>query len=135
MTARSLLVDSGVFLYALGGRHPFKLPCRTALADEHIDLHASVEMVQEVVFHRMRVDSRDNALLQARTVASTCRLHPFDQEVLSEALALISRHRIGGRDAVHAATALVSGIGEILSADTDFDAVPGLTRVDPREFV
>jgi predicted nucleic acid-binding protein len=135
VTTRSLLVDSGVFLYALGGRHPLKTSCRTALADEHIDLHASVEMVQEVVFHRMRVDSRDNALLQAQTVASTCRLHPFDQAVLAEALALISRHRIGGRDAVHAATALVAGIGEILSADSDFDGLPGLTRVDPREFV
>lgn len=135
MTARTLLVDSSVFLHALGGQHPLKLPCRAALADEHIDLHASVEMVQEVVFHRMRVDSRENALLQAQTVASTCRLHPFDQEVLAEALALMSRHRIGGRDAVHAATALVAGIGEILSTDSDFDGLPGLTRVDPREFV
>jgi predicted nucleic acid-binding protein len=36
-------------------------------------------------------------------------------------------------DAVSAATALNRGIGAILSADRDFDAVPELERIDPAD--
>lgn len=34
---------------------------------------------------------------------------------------------------MHAATALAHGFTEIVSADTDFDDVPGLTRIDPAD--
>lgn len=132
MIQRAVLVDSAVFLHALGGDHPLKQPCRAALADEGFDLHASVELVQEVVFHRLRAASRSTAVVQAQEVAASCRLHPFDTTVLGRALALINGHAFGGRDAIHAATALVAGIPEILSPDPDFDGIAGLTRLDPR---
>ena len=59
--------------------------------------------------------------------------HPFDQHVLDLALTLIERQGVGGRDAVHAATALLHGIPEIVSPDSDFDGIEGLMRLDPRE--
>ena len=34
-------------------------------------------------------------------------------------------------DAIHAATALRHGIGLVVSADSDFDGIPGIERVDP----
>lgn len=91
-------------------------------------------MIQEMLFHRMRVGDRAAAVELARGWAQACRLYPFDQEVLVTSLALIDKYGIGGRDAVHAATAIVHGIPEIVSPDRDFDGLEELLRVDPRDF-
>jgi len=56
------------------------------------------------------------------------------REVLDLSLDLIERlPTIRGRDAVHAATALVYGIETIVTPDTAFDGIPELTRIDPME--
>ena len=121
-----------MFLYALGGKHALRAPCREVLAEPGLELHASVELVQEVVFHRLRRVERDQAVADARLVADSCRLHDFDADVLRRALSLIAEGSVGGRDSVHAATALEAGIGVIVSPDPDFDGIAGLDRVDPR---
>jgi hypothetical protein len=59
-------------------------------------------------------------------------LHDFDAGVLRRALTLIAEGGVGGRDAVHAATALEAGIGVIVSPDSDFDRIDGLSRIDPK---
>jgi uncharacterized protein len=52
--------------------------------------------------------------------------------VLFSALGLVSTvEGLGGRDAVHAATALRYGLLIVLSPDSAFDRVPGLKRIDP----
>ena len=128
----SVLLDASVFLHALGGEHALRTPCREVLAHRGLEFHASVELVLEVVFHRLRRVERDQAVADARLVADSCRLHDFDANVLRRALSLIAEGRVGGRDAVHAATALEAGIGVIVSSDPDFEGIPGLDRVDPR---
>lgn len=65
-----------------------------------------------------------------------CTLQPFDEQVLDDALDLIDRvPRLGMRDAVHAATALLLPQPAIVTADRIFDDVPGLLRVDPSDAV
>ncbi|WP_163544468.1 type II toxin-antitoxin system VapC family toxin [Occultella kanbiaonis] len=128
------LVDTAVFAYALGLPHERRDACRRIVelaAEGEVELHASVEMVQELLHHRMRRTQREAAVRQARAVADLCVLHPFDAAVLARALDLVSRTSLRGRDAVHAATATVNGIARLLSSDPDFDGVPGLVRVDP----
>ena len=56
-----------------------------------------------------------------------CRLYPFDREVLDLSVQLVEGSGMRGRDAVHAATALVHGF----AADAGFDGIPGLPRIDP----
>lgn len=128
----TVLVDASVFLYALGGEHELRSPCREVLARQGLELHASVELVQEVVFHRMRRGERTDAVAVARLVADSCQLHDFDSAVLRRALSLIAEGGVGGRAAVHAATALEAGISVIVSPDSDFDGIDGLSRIDPR---
>ena len=50
-----------------------------------------------------------------------------------KALDLTATTRIGGRDAVHAATALLAGFDAVVSPDRDFAVVEGLRRLDPAE--
>lgn len=57
----------------------------------------------------------------------------IDDEVLDIAfgLELVGDRLPGANDRIHAATCLRYGIETIVSADRGFDAVQGLTRVDP----
>lgn len=93
-------------------------------------------MIQELVHHRLRRSGdRARSAQQGRDTAAICTLLFFDREVLDLSLDLIERiPTIRGRDAVHAATALAYGIDTIVSPDRAFDGIPGLTRVDPRDF-
>jgi predicted nucleic acid-binding protein len=71
---------------------------------------------------------------EARDVAAIVEVLDFDARVLDRALDFVgSAAGVRGRDAVHAATALVHGIGFIASIDKAFDAVPGLSRIDQTE--
>jgi predicted nucleic acid-binding protein len=139
VTDGSVLIDSAVAIYALGGEGPYKAACRALMmraATSTFRMYASVEMIQELVQHRLRVTGdRQLAAADGRDMSATCTLLFFDREVLDLSLGLIERvPTIRGRDAVHAATALAYGIDTIVSPDRAFDGIPGLTRVDPRDF-
>lgn len=131
---RRVFIDSNVPIYAVGGPSPHKAACLAVLesaARGEVELHASVEMVQEFLFHRMRRCERGEAVGQARAVAAAVVLHDFDAGVVADSLALVEHHGLRSRDAVHAATALRNGFGQIVTVDPDFDRCPGLERVDP----
>ena len=132
----AVLVDSAVAIYALGEAGPQRDACRRYL--ENLwggkgRAYASVEMIQEVVFHRRRRLGGDGraAVADVRDLMASFVLLNFDHEVLELALELMVTASIRGRDAVHAATALAYGIPVIASPDPAFDTVPGLRRVDP----
>lgn len=130
---KDVFLDANVLLLAAGGDHPLRDPCRRvvdAIMHGSARGHVTTEAVQEFVFHRRRRGDAA-AVPKARELCAMCVIHPFDVEVLDRALDLMAVSGVRGRDAVHAAAALRAGFGEILSADPDFDRVPGLTRVDP----
>lgn len=129
-----LFLDSSVLLYALGGPSDSKHACVAlvdAAASRRCVFHLSVEAIQEVVFHRMRMQSREDALEVGRSLSALAVLHPFDEDVLRRSLQLIETSAIRGRDAVHAATALAQGFDAIICVDRDFAAAPGLEVVQP----
>lgn len=136
MTER-LFLDTTVLVHAAGGQHPLREASRALLVrarNGEVELHASVEVVQEYLFHRLRRQTRAAAVTEARDIATFCRLHPFDREVLDRSIELVETTQLRGRDAIHTATALGQGFDTIVSADRDFDGIPGLARVDPSLF-
>ncbi len=137
MTPSACLIDTAVLLYPLGKPHALRQPCIDVLAaavERRVFLHASVEAIQELVFHRLRRVGRAQAVLEGHRAHRMCRLHAFDIDVLERSLGLVERSPvIGGRDAVHAATALVHDLDTVISPDKAFDHVPGLRRLDPRD--
>lgn len=134
MSGTRWFVDTAVLIFAVGDEHAQREPCRTlvqAAVDGVVDLHASVEAVQEFAFHRLRRGSRDLAVRQGETMRDLLVLHTFDTAIVDRMLHLVATSSVGGRDAVHASTALEEGFGSIVSPDRGFDHVPGLTRVEP----
>jgi predicted nucleic acid-binding protein len=133
---RRCLLDTAVFVYALGRDHPYREPCRwivDALGDERIAGEASVSMVQEFAHvRRRRGGDVGRASKEARVVSGLCLLHAFEEPDLTLMLELLAAYeRLDGQDAVFAATALNRAIDVIVSPDPAFDDVPGLERIDP----
>ncbi len=137
MTGGAVVLDSAVPLYAFGGPSSYKASCEEVMrrvAADLLEAYASVEMVQEFVHHRLR-RHKDHIMAAAdgHDLAAMIKLLDFDATVLELSLDLIGRGpNVRGRDAVHAATALLYGIETIISPDPVFDDIPGLVRVDPR---
>src|SRR5688500_3821045 len=132
------LYDTAVFVYATGGEHPYREPCRAIVAQAAAGVlrgDASADLVQEYAQQRWRqTQDRSAAAEAARRVAALCRLHDVRTEDVQRALDLFERSdRLGARDAVFAAIALERGIAAILSPDRDFDGITELTRVDPAD--
>lgn len=128
-------VDTNVFVYAVGGGSRFREPCRAflrAVATGQLDGETSAYALQEVA-HQRRRRGDASPTARAREVATMCAaIHPTDSEVVFDALELVERRAgLTVSDAIHAATALRHGLGIVVSADSDFDDVPGIERVDP----
>jgi predicted nucleic acid-binding protein len=137
VTSNAVLLDSAVALYAFGGHSSYKASCAEVMrriAEDELEAYGSVEMVQEFVHHRLRrTGDHIGAVADGHDLAAMIKLLDFDPAVLELALDLIGRIRtVRGRDAVHAATALLYGIGTIISPDPAFDGIGGIVRADPR---
>lgn len=131
-----LFLDTATLALALGADHPLRDDCRRFLdgaADGTLEVHVSVEALQELLFHRLRRGPRAEAVTLVRDVRSACVVHAFDDIVALRMMDLVEQTSIGGRDAVHAATALETGFTAIVTPDRDFDRVPGLRRQDPAD--
>jgi predicted nucleic acid-binding protein len=129
-------LDSNVFTYATGTEHPYRDPCRAvlaALADGALIGETSVEVVQEAAHVRVRRSGRRaDARELADRIQRACTVHAFEPADLARALEIfVADESLPMRDAVHAAVALGRGVATLVSADRDFDRVPGVSRVDP----
>ena len=132
----SWFVDTSVLLLAAGESHPQRTDAIAFLEQARTHrqaLHVSVEALQEFTFHRLRRVERDRALEESEALARALVVHAFDGSIMTDALGLMRLTSLRGRDAVHAATALAAGFAFIVSCDRDFDSVPGLRRLEPRD--
>jgi predicted nucleic acid-binding protein len=135
---RRFLFDTGVFIYALGGEHSYREPCRAILRevqDRRLAAEASVELIHEFTYVRLRqVERRADAVRSAYTITRSFSLHAVETSDIERALDLWCEHeRLDMRDAIFAAQALNREIDAILSPDKGFDGIPGLERIDPAD--
>lgn len=132
------LYDTAVFVYAFGGEHSYKVPCKEIVrlaGTRRLRGEASADLLQELAHQRTRrTGDRENARYVARRVRSLCQFHSLEVEDVERGIALFEIHpRLDARDSVFAAVALNRGIDTILSPDRGFDEVGGLRRIDPAD--
>jgi predicted nucleic acid-binding protein len=138
VTAPRVFADTSVLALAIGGEHEHRASCRALLAAAtagQVELHVSVEALQELLFHRTRRAGRDAAVADVRDSMRLCRVHSFDLTVLARTVDLVAATHLRGRDAVHASTAMLHGFTEMVTTDADFDGLPELARLAPAEAV
>lgn len=135
---RRFLYDTSIFVYALGGEHAYREPCREVVrraASGELQGEASADLLQELTHQRTRrTGDRAAAALAARNVAKLAWWHPLEPGDAQRGIDLFKEHPdLDARDAVFAALALNRGIDAILSTDRAFDEIAGLERIDPAD--
>ena len=132
------LIDTSVFIYAVGRPHPYKVSCLRLMEElergEH-EANIDVEVLQEVLYHFwQRGRHRDAVEIFDRLAAAFPEPFPVTLAEARVARDIMSRHpRLEPRDAIHAAVVLVHGLEGIVSTDRGFDSITGLTRFDPMQ--
>lgn len=134
----AVYVDAAIFVHALGEDPALRSSCREVLAmvrARRLTGQSSVLTVEEVVHVRhRRLGDRERAAREGRDIGSMVELHEVGRSDLDRALELFADcPSLDPRDAVHAAVAERIGAAAVLSTDADFDSVPGIKRIDPRD--
>jgi len=133
-------LDSDIFMYAAGRSHPLKAPCVAILrrvAGEKLDVVTNAEVLQEILYRYGAIGESHRGLHLARLAVDQVGgdVLPVTLADMQVAFDLVARYgaAIRSRDAIHAASMLNNGLTHLISADSHFDAIEEITRVDPRK--
>lgn len=132
-------IDANVPIHASGRPHPNKEPCLRILrlvAEQPRSFITDVEVLQELL-HRYRSSGRwtlGREVLRGFAEVMRDRIQPVLARDIDLATDLADRlPGVSARDLVHVAVMERLGADRIISADSDFDRIPGLTRLDPAD--
>ena len=133
----AVFIDANVPIYAAGREHPYKQPCARILrmvAEEPQSFVTDSEVLQELL-HRYLASGRwtfGREVVRAFAEAMRGRIEPVHAEDVTLAAELADRHpEVSARDLVHAAVMLRLESDRIISADSDFDRLEVVSRLDP----
>ena len=129
-----ILIDSNIPMYIVGASHPNKVAALRILEKTIMDrqrLVTDAEVFQEILHRYISINRREviqpafDALLGL--VDSVLAV---DRETVIEAKQLLQGYpKLSARDALHLAVMRLHGIDRILSFDSGFDGVQGITRM------
>ncbi|HWP64123.1 MAG TPA: type II toxin-antitoxin system VapC family toxin [Candidatus Binatia bacterium] len=136
----TVFIDTAIVMYAAGTDHPLRAPCRAivrAIGDGRLDAVTNSEVVQEILHRYGAIGRRQEGIaLAAATLDLFAPVLPVTHALVRRVPALMEHYpALSARDAIHVATCLHEGIGEIVSPDRAFDGIPGLRRIDPAAMV
>jgi len=129
-----ILVDSNVPMYLIGAAHPHKVDAQRLLerlVSDRERLVTDAEVLQEILHRYVAIDRRD-AIQPAYDLllAVVDEVLPIDRASAERAKDIVmGRRRLSARDALHIAIMEQHGIERILSFDSGFDGLPGITRL------
>lgn len=129
-----VLIDSNVPMYLVGAPHPHKADAQRwleKLVTDRRRLVTDAEVLQEILHRYVAIDRRD-AIQPAFDVllGVVDQVLPVDHAIVERAKQIVlGRRQLSARDAVHVAVMQHHAIGQILTFDSGFDGLPGITRV------
>lgn len=133
-----IFVDANIPLYAAGEPHPLKPPCQQimlAVASTKGTFVTDAEVLREVlhVSRRGRRSARGRTVFTVFAEAVGLAVLPMERVDVVRAAELAEGVGAGidTRDLVHLATMQRHGVDRVVSADRDYDQMPGVTRLDP----
>lgn len=134
-----IFIDTNVLMYAAGGEHPLKRPCRIvvdAIGARSLEATTSVEVVQEILHRYLAIGRAAGGLALAEdTMDLFAPVLPITHALMRRVPDLARRYPdLSARDNIHVATCIHEGIAEIISTDRGFDAVSEVRRIPPEEY-
>lgn len=128
-----IFVDSNIPMYLVGAPHPHKEDSQRLLEEAIAAgerLVTSAEVLQEIL-HRYVAINRREAIQPAfdAILGVVDEVLAIEQDDVERARELVlGSSQISARDALHAAVMEREGISRVMSFDSGFDGVPGITR-------
>jgi predicted nucleic acid-binding protein len=127
-------LDTNVFVYALEGYDQYRLPLSTVF--EQIDRGSLQAVTSELPLAEVLVKplsdrnpEREAAYHGALRPSACLHLMPVTRDVLVVAARLRAEQGLKLPDAIHAATAQLTGCQQFLTNDSRFKTLPGLTVI------
>jgi predicted nucleic acid-binding protein len=132
------LVDANIPIYAAGSGHPLKGPCADVLrliSEIPTSFLTDAEVLQELLHYYLvrRLVSHGLDVVEAFAQLMSGRVEPvLGGDVLDACrMAREGATDIPARDLLHVAVARRVGVAYVVSADSHFDQLAGVTRLDP----
>ena len=132
-------VDANIPIYAAGREHQYKGPCARiirAIANNPAYFMTDAEVLQELMHHYRRANrwATGREILHRFETLLQGRIEPTYSEDVSQAARMADEGlQSSSRDLVHASVMRRCGTSLCISADRDFDRIPGVRRLDPLE--
>jgi predicted nucleic acid-binding protein len=128
----SFFVDANILIYSAvdSDYRPACLEILEAIARGDAAGRTSTAALEEVWYVELSGRAGDLSGLTERGYAVFTPLLPVTDEAFRMALSL-DTSGIGPNDRLHLATCVLHGIDTMVSADSEFDAVSGVRRVEP----
>ena len=129
-----IFVDTTVPMYVIGAPHPHKddaLRLLERATASHERLVTDAEVLQEIL-HRYVVINRRDAIQPAFDLLLDVvdEIFPIDRAAVERAKAVVLGYpALSARDAIHVATMQEHGVASIMTFDSGFDTVPGISRI------
>ena len=129
-----IFVDSNIPMYAIGAAHPNKAASRRLLERliaQGERLVTDAEVLQEILHRYVAIDRRDAIQPAFEALLGVVdEVFPVERRDAERARDLVHATRaLSARDALHVAIMERQQVSSILSFDSGFDAVPGISRV------
>ena len=129
-------IDANLVMYAIGGPHPLRNPCKDILEEIKVRKIVSVtntEVLQEILYRYFSIGRGVVGEIAYRSILQFCvEILPVRLVDTDRALEILKTVKgVTSRDAVHAATMINNGIKEIISTDPHFDLIPEIKRIAP----
>ncbi|MBL8989167.1 MAG: type II toxin-antitoxin system VapC family toxin [Gemmatimonadetes bacterium] len=129
-----IFIDSNVPMYLVGAAHPHKVDAQRLLERAIADrtkLVTDAEVFQEILHRYSAIDRRDAIQPAFDALAGVVdEVFPVALPEVERAKTIVlGRPALRARDAIHIAVMERHGVTTIMSFDSDFDRMPGLTRL------
>lgn len=140
MNSETFFLDVNIAMYAAGKPHPLREPCVWVMAEVaqgRIDVAIDVEIIQEILYRFGALRQWSTAVAMAESlmtlVPTILSVNEVDIRPAVELFNQFAPQGVTARDLLHAAVMQNNGLSRIISADSHYDLLPGIERLDPRD--
>ncbi|MDA2928206.1 type II toxin-antitoxin system VapC family toxin [Acidobacteria bacterium AH-259-G07] len=133
-------IDVNIPMYAAGTTHPLREPSQgviRAIATGQLDAVTDAEVFQEILYRYLRINEREKGFgifdLFYRIMLG--RILPIEGRDVQQSRALAEKYLfLSPRDLIHLAVMLRHRVQKMITADSGFDAVEEVDRIEPSVF-
>ena len=135
-----IYIDTNIFIYALQKHPKYGKSCSRILLDIELgklSVCASMHLLAEILVTLNRINKELGTRINIQESIDAVLSYPitwFALDFIEIKLASKYNYPISSGDYIHIATAEINNVNEIISADSEFDKINFIKRIDPLKY-